>query len=147
MWESVKKCSRLSSEAGTRGWISRVACGLQAARRCTQVKYVEMLNHHASSSTKGQKVQIGHSVSSQLGLTTKSSREAKSPVHSVMEKLTLCIPFSLQYKYPLYPWNIESFQKEFWERNPREKQDWLIHNLYIMTLQIPQLSPFPLLPL
>ena len=25
----------------------------------------------------------------------------------------------------------ESFQREFWERNPREKQDWLIHNLYL----------------
>ena len=25
----------------------------------------------------------------------------------------------------------ESFQREFWERNPRVKQDWLIYNLYI----------------
>ena len=72
-------------------------------------------------------------------------REAKSLVHYVMEKLTLRIPFSLQYKYPLYPQNIESFQREFWEKNPREKQDWLIHNLYIVTLQISPLSPFLLL--
>ena len=46
---------------------------------------------------------------------------------------------------PLYPRNIESFQREFWERNPREKQDWLIHNLHIKTLQIPLLSSSPLL--
>ena len=32
---------------------------------------------------------------------------------------------------PLYPQKKESFQREFWERNPREKQDWLIHNLYL----------------
>ena len=145
VWESVKKCSRLCSEAGTRGWISQVARDLQATRRCTRVKHVEKLNRHASYSTTGQKVQTGHAVSSQLGLTTQSSHEAKSPVHSIMEKLTLHIPFSLQYKYPLYPRNIESFQREFWKRNPREKQDWLIHNLYIMTLQIPQLSPSLLL--
>ena len=121
VWESVKKYSRLWSEARTRSWISWVACGLQAARRCTRVKHAEKLNCHASCSTIGQKVQTGHSVSSWLGLVTQSSREAKSPVHYVMEKLTLCIPFSLQYKYPLYPWNIENFQREFWERNPREK--------------------------
>ena len=141
----MKKCSKLCSEAGTRGWISRVARGLQVARRCTRVKHAEKLNHHTSYSTTGQKVQSGHSVISRLGLATQSSREAKSPVHSVIEKLTLRIPFSLQYKYPLYPRNEESFQREFWERNPREKQDWLIHNLYIVTLEIPQLSPFPLL--
>ena len=109
VWESVKKCSRLCSEAGTRGWISQVARGLQAARRCTRVKHAEELNRHASYSTTGQKVQTNHLVSSQLGLTTQSSHEAKSLVHSVMEKLTLRIPFSLQYKYPLYSWNIESF--------------------------------------
>ena len=109
VWESVKKCSRLCSEAGTRVWISQVACSLQAARRCTQVKHAEKLNRHASCSTTGQNVQTSHSVSSRLGLATQSSREAKSPVHNIMEKLTLRIPFSLRYKYPLYPQNIKSF--------------------------------------
>ena len=109
VWESVKKCSKLCSEAGTCGWISQVARGLQAARRCTRVKHAEKLNRHASCSTTGQKVQSGHSVSLRLGLVTQSSREAKLPIHSIIEKLTLCIPFSLQYKYPLYPRNVESF--------------------------------------
>ena len=109
VWESVKKCLRLCSEAGTRGWISLVAHGLQAARWCTRVKHAKKLNRHVSCSTTGQKVQTSHSINSQLGLATQSSREAKSPVHSVMEKLTLHIPFSLQYKYPLYPQNIDGF--------------------------------------
>ena len=121
VWESVKKYSKLCSEAGTCGWISWVARDLQAARRCTRVKHVENLNRHASCSTTRQKVQSGHSVSLRLGLVTQSSREAKSPVHYVIEKLTLCIPFSLQYKYPLFPRNVGSFQREFWERNLREK--------------------------
>ena len=34
--------------------------------------------------------------------------------------------------------------REFWERNHREKQDWLIHNLIHLILQIPLLSPSPL---
>ena len=145
VWENVKKCSKLCSEAGTRDWISWVAHGLQAARRCTRVKHTKKLNRHASCSTTGQKVQSGHSVILRLGLATQSSHKAKSLVHSIMEKLTIRIPFSLQYKYPLYLQNIESFLREFWERNPREKQDWLIHNLYIVILQIPQLSPSLLL--
>ena len=124
---------------------SQVARSLQAIRWCTRVKHAKKLNLHASYSTTGQKVQTSHSVSSRLELSTQSSHKAKSPVHSVMEKLTIRILFSLQYKYLLYPRNIESFQREFWERNPREKQNWLIHNLYIVTLQIPQLSPSPLL--
>ena len=86
---------------------------LVSRQKCTQVKHAEKLNRHANCSTRGKKVQSGHSVISRLGLATQSSREAKSPVHSVIEKLTLRIPFSLQYKYPLYPRNEESFQREF----------------------------------
>ena len=137
MWESVKKCSSLCKVTGTRGW--------QAARWCTWVKHAEKMNSHASWSTTVQKIQSGNSVYSRLELATQSSREAKSPASSVLKNLTLRIPFSLQYKYPLYPRNVESFQREYWERNPREKQDGLIHNFYIETLQIPLLSPSPLL--
>ena len=82
----MKKCSKLCSEAGTRDWTLRVARGLQAAKRCTRVKHAEKLNRHASCSITGQKFQSGHSVSLRLGLATQSSREAKSPVHSVMKK-------------------------------------------------------------
>ena len=46
---------------------------------------------------------------------------------------------------PLYPRNVESFQRNFWERNPKKKQDWFIHNLHIETLQTPLLSSSPLL--
>ena len=90
-----------------------MARGLQAARKCTPVKHKEKLNRHANCSTTRQKVQSSHSVSSQLGLATQSSHEAKSPIHFVMKKMTLRILFSLQYKYLLYPQNVESFQREF----------------------------------
>ena len=85
------------------------------------------------------------SITLRLELATQSSRESKSLASSVLKNLTLHFPFSPQYKYPLYPRNVESFQREYWERNPREKQNLLIHNLHIETLQIPLLSSSPLL--
>ena len=134
VWESVKKCSRLCKVAGTRDLDSRVARGWQAAKWCTRVKHAEKMNSHASWSTIGQKVQSGNSVYSQLELVTQSSREAKPLANSVLKNLTLCIPFSLQYIYPSYPRNIESFQREYWERNLKEKLDWLIYNFHIENL-------------
>ena len=123
VWESVKKCSSLCKIVGTCDWTSRVARGLQAPRSCTRAKHAEKLKRHASWSTTGQKVQTGHSISLWLELVTQSSREAKPPANSILEKLTLRIPNTHKYKYPSYPQNIESFQREYWERNPREKQD------------------------
>ena len=116
----MKKCSRLCNEAGTRSWISQVAHGLQAARRCTRVKHAEKLNHHASCSITGQKVQTGHSVSSRLGLATQSSREAKWLIHYVMEKLTLRIPFSSSINIP-YTHEILRVSRENFERKSLEK--------------------------
>ena len=83
----------------------------------------QKLKRHISWSTTGQKIQTGHSVTSRLKLMAQSSREAKPQASSVLEKLIICILNTQKYKYPLYPRNIESFQREFWERNPREKQD------------------------
>ena len=85
VWESVKKCSRLCTEAVTQDWILRVARDWQTARGCTRVKHAEKLNRHASCNTTGQNVQTGHSISSQLELATQSSRRAKSPASSVLK--------------------------------------------------------------
>ena len=79
----MKKCSSLCKVAGTREWISWVACDLQAAKSWTHAKHAEKLKRHASWSTTGQKVQTGHSVSSWLELATQSSREAKPPASFV----------------------------------------------------------------
>ena len=105
----------------------------------------QKLKRHTRWSTSGQKVQTDRSVTSRLELATQSSHESKPLASFVLKNLTLHIPFLPQYKYPLYLQNVESFQREYWERNPREKQDWLIHNLHIETLQICLLSSSPLL--
>ena len=113
----------------SREWL--VAVSYQMLNTC---QACQKLKRYASWSTTGQKVQTSSLVTSWLELATQSSRESKPPASSVLKNLTLRIPFSLQYKYPLYPWNVESFQREYWERNLREKQDWLIYNLHIKTL-------------
>ena len=88
-----------------------------------------------------QKSQAGQAVSSWLSLVTRPSRQT-----TLFGKHWLFAFLSHPIIYrPLYSWNIESFQREFWERNPREKQDWFIHNLHMETLQIPLLSSSPLL--
>ena len=117
VWENVKKCSRLCNEVGARGWISRVIRGLHVARRCTQVKHAEKLKHRASCSTTGQKIQIDHSVSSWFGLATQSSREAKSPVHSIMKIIDSSYSFLTPVQIPLIP----TKYRELPERILREK--------------------------
>ena len=106
VWESVKKCSRLCSEAETRGLISREARGLQAAKSYTRAEYARELNSHASWSTTGQKsrlaIQLARSLNSRLNQVARSSRQ---PI-LFLEKLTLRIPFSHKYKYPSFPQNM-----------------------------------------
>ena len=123
---------------------SQVTCDWQAAKVGTRVEHAGELKSHASCCTTGQKSQAGQAVSSRLELATQPSREVKSPDHPIWEKLTFYIPSHPTIYIPLYPRYSESFQREFWERNPREKQDWFIHNLHIETLQIPLLSSSPL---
>ena len=85
----------------------------QATKVGTRVKHAGELKSHASCCTTGQKSQAGQAVSSRLELMTQPSREAKSPDHPGWEKLTLHIPSHPTIYRPLYPRNVESFQKEF----------------------------------
>ena len=96
-------------------------CTKQAAKSCTLANHAEKLKCHANWSITGQKVQTGHSVSSWLELAAQSSREAKPPASSILEKLTLRIPNTHKYKYPSYPQNIrasrENIERETLEKN------------------------------
>ena len=64
---------------------------------------------------------------SRLSQVARPSREPPLFWKNLMFHILL----SPQYKYPLYPQMKESFQREFWERNPIVKQDWFTYNLYI----------------
>ena len=120
---NAQECARKQRLATwSYGWLAASSCQKQHTCQACQ-----KLKRHASWSTTGQNRTTGRSIIARLDLATQSSREP--PLF--MKILTLHIPFSPQYKYPLYPHKKESFQREFWERNPRVKQDWFIYNLYI----------------
>ena len=124
MLKSVQEKQGLAT--GSRG--SLVAASRQKLLTC---QACQNLKHHSSWSTTRQNRTTSRSVTSRLELATQSIREAKPRAIPVLKNLTLHIPFSPQYKYHFYPRKKESFQREFWERNPREKQDWFIHILHI----------------
>ena len=125
-WNAQECARKQRLAAGSCGWLA--ATSRQKQHTC---QACQKLKRHASWSTTGQNRTTGHSVISRLDLATQSSREAKPLASPVLKNLTLHIPFSPQYKYPLYPQKKESFQREFWERNPSVIQDRFIHNLHI----------------
>ena len=126
-WLNAQECARKQSlVAGSCGWLAAASCQMQhTCQACQKV------NSHASWSTTEQNRTTGHTVISRLDLATQSSHEAKPRATPVLKNLTFHILFSPQYKYPSYSQMKERFQREFWERNPRVKQDWFINNLYI----------------
>ena len=124
MLKSVQEKQRLAT--GSHGWLA--AASRQKLHTC---QACQKLKRYASWSTTGQHRTTDRSVISRLDLAPQSSRKAKLWASPVLKNLTLHIPFSPKYKYPSYPRKKESFQREFWERNPRVKQDWFIHNLHI----------------
>ena len=88
----MNKSPKVCNSTGPRDWISQLTRGWQVAKVGTRVKHTEELKSHTSCCTPGQKSQAGQEVSSQLELVTQSNREAKSPDHSIWEKLIFHIP-------------------------------------------------------
>ena len=102
---NARECARKQRlVTRSRRWLAAASC--QKMHTC---QACQKLKRHASWSTTGQNRTTGRSVISRLDLATQLSREAKSRASPVLKNLTLHIPFSPQYKYPLYPRKKESF--------------------------------------
>lgn len=110
---------------------SRVDSRLQAARSSTRAKHAGrwtvMLAGALQDKTGQLAIRLTRDWISRLSQAARSSREP--PLFC--KNLTFHIPLPLQYKYPFNPRLKESFQREFWERNPKEKPDCFTHNLYL----------------
>ena len=116
-WDSVKKYSRVCKKkqglmTGSRGWLAAVS-----RQKLLMCQACQKLKCHVSWSITGQNRTTGHSVTSRLELATQSSREPalfwKTWLFTFHSHPSINTPF--------YPWKKESFQRELWERNPREK--------------------------
>ena len=113
MWRIAQDCAKKQGlAAGSR---------LQAARMMHTCQACQNLKCYASCCIIGQKSQTGQAVYSRFELATQLSREVKSLEHFIWENLTFHIPSHPTIYILLYPRFRESFQREFWERNPREK--------------------------
>ena len=100
----------------------------------------QKLKCHASWSTTGQKVKTGRLVTSRLEPTTRQVARQSRQLALFWKTDSSHSSLTLVY-IPLVPTKCGELLERIWERNPRKKQDWLIHNLHIETLQIPLLSP------
>ena len=140
VWRIAQVCAKKQGLAvGFRGWFA-------AASRQIEAHVPSMLEVEASRQlfTIGQKSQVGQAVCSQLKPVTQPSREFKPLEHPVWQNMTFHIPSHPTIYIPLYPRFKESFQREFWERNPRENKIDSSTIFTEETLQIPLLSPSPL---
>ena len=134
VWRIAQVCAKKQRlAAGFREWLA-------AASHQIDAHMPSMPEAEASHQlfTKWQKFQAGQAVYSQLELATQPSREVKPP------NMTFHIPSHPTIYIPLYPRFKESFQREFWERNPRENKIDSSTIFTQETLQIPLLSSSPL---
>ena len=116
VWESVKNCSSVCKEAGTRSWISRVVCGCKPPDWSTHAK-------HARSWSNALAIHYRTKVPSWPGrllaawirnLTQLRGQAARTPC---LAKYDFSHSFSPYYKYTLIP----TIQRELPERILREK--------------------------
>ena len=130
VWRNTQDCEvKQGLAAGSHEWLAACKPPEDAHEWSMQRSWTVMPAVALQDKKSRLAIQLARGLDSWLSQVVRPSRLSTL----LWKKLTLHIPFSLQYKYPLYPQNIESFQREFWERNPREKQDWRIHNLYVVT--------------
>ena len=125
VWRIAQVCAKKQGLATrSRGWLA--AASYQINAHMPSMLEAEVLRQLF---TTGQKSQAGQAICSRLELATQPSRKVKPPEHPIWKNMTFHIPSHPTIYIPLYPRFKESFQREFWERNPREKKDWLIHNI------------------
>ena len=120
-------------------WLAAASCQIEA--HVPSMPEVEALRQLF---TTGQKFQVGQAVCLRLELPTQPSREVKPPKHPIWQNMTFHIPSHPTIYIPLYPRFRESFQREFYERNPRENKIDSSTIFTQKTLQIPLLSSSPL---
>ena len=121
--------------AGFCGWLAAASCQIEA-----HVPSMPEVEASHQLFTIGQKFQASQAVYLRLELPTQPSREVKPPEHPIWQNMTFYIPSHLTIYIPLYPRFRESFQREFYEKNPRENKIDSSTIFTQKTLQIPLLS-------
>ena len=120
MCESVKNCSNVCKEAGTCGWISRVARGCKPPECCTHAKHVRSWRVVPAVAQQDKSPRLARpftrDLNSQLNPVARSSRQ--NTLFGKMWLFTFLL--TLLYIY-LYTHNLESAFRENFERETLEK--------------------------
>ena len=106
--------------AGSRWWLAAVSCQNDAHMS-------SMLEAEASHKLLHYRTKVPSWPGRLLVAWTRDSTQSRGQVAKTpcLGKTNFSHSFSPYYIYTLIP------RENFWERNPREKQDWVIHNLYL----------------
>ena len=120
VWESVKNCSRLCKEAGTRGWILRVARSCKPPEWCTRAKHARSWSIVPVVALQDKSPRLArpfaHGLNSQLNLVARSSRQ-----NILFGKIWLfTFLLTLLYIYP-YTHDLERGSRENFERETLKK--------------------------
>ena len=120
VWESVKNCSSVCKEVGTRGWISRVARGYKPPEWCTHAKRARSWNIVPTVALQDKSSRLArpfaHGLNSWLNLVARSSCQ-----NTLFGKIWLfTFLLTLLYIYP-YTHDLERASRENFRRKILEK--------------------------
>ena len=124
VWRIAQDCTKKQElAAGSSGWLA-------AASRQNVAHVPSMPEAKESRQLLHYKTKVSGWPGRLFMTWTRDSTQSRGQVTRTpyLGKIDFSHSFSPYY---IYPWFKESFQREFWETNPREKQDWLIYNLYL----------------
>ena len=120
VWESVKNCSSVCKEVGTRDWISRVARGYKPPEWCTHAKRARSWNIVPTVALQDKSSRLARpfarDLNSWLNLVARSSCQ-----NTLFGKIWLfTFLLTLLYIYP-YTHDLERASRENFERETLEK--------------------------
>ena len=120
VWESVKNCSRLCKEAGTRGWISRVARGYKLPECCTRAKHARSWRVAPAIALHDKSLRLARPFA--CGLNLQLNPVARSSCQNILFGKNWLFTFllTLLYIYP-YTHDFERASRENFERETLEK--------------------------
>ena len=120
VWESVKNCSRLCKETGTRGWILQVARGCKPPEWCTRAKHARSRSVALAVALQDKSPRLAkpfaRGLNSRLNSVVRPSRQ-----NTLFRKIWLfTFLLTLLYIYP-YIHDLERASRENFERETLEK--------------------------
>ena len=130
VWRIAQDCAKKQGlAAGSCGWLA-------AASRQNDAHVPSMPEAEASCQLLHYKTKVlgwpGHLLAAWTCDSTQSQGQVART--SCLGKTDFSHSFSPYYIYTFIPTILWELPERIWERNSREKQDWLIHNLYLRDL-------------